>query len=80
MYQPSFVALTDTSGAARNGANLILHHLGESTQSDINEVEKACKALGAKTVVVPGDIAEQETASAVSVALFESHLQLMDRS
>lgn len=53
-------------GAARNGANLILHHLGESTQSDIQEVEKACRDLGAKTVIVPGDIASQETASAVS--------------
>jgi L-rhamnose 1-dehydrogenase len=63
--------MTDSPGAARNGANLILHHLGDSTQADIQDVERACRDLGAKTVIVPGDIANQETASAVSVSLIE---------
>jgi hypothetical protein len=66
-----------TIGAARNGANLILHHLGESTQLDIEEVEKACKDQGAKTVIVAGDIANQETAVAVSPLVW---LSLMYRS
>ncbi|WRT67479.1 uncharacterized protein IL334_004451 [Kwoniella shivajii] len=52
-------------GAARNGANVILHHLGDSTRKDIEGVEAECSRLGAKTVIVPGDIAEPSTASAI---------------
>ncbi|WWD16249.1 hypothetical protein CI109_100675 [Kwoniella shandongensis] len=59
-------------GAARNGANVVLHHLGESTASDIAAVESECSKAGAKTVVVPGDIAEPATASAIVSAAVSS--------
>jgi L-rhamnose 1-dehydrogenase len=45
---------------------MVLHHLGESTLSDVQAVEKECKAAGAKTVIVAGDIAEEDTATKVS--------------
>ncbi|WWC89677.1 uncharacterized protein L201_004602 [Kwoniella dendrophila CBS 6074] len=52
-------------GAAQNGANVILHHLGESTRKDIENVEKECQKAGAETVIVAGDIASPETATAI---------------
>ncbi|ODO02839.1 hypothetical protein I350_05680 [Cryptococcus amylolentus CBS 6273] len=64
-------------GAARNGANLVLHHLGDdSTRSDIAQVESACHDLGAKTVVVPGDISDAKTASAIVSASVSSFSRL----
>jgi len=45
---------------------MVLHHLGDSTLSDIKEVEKECVAAGAKTVIVAGDISKPETATDVS--------------
>ncbi|WVO14154.1 hypothetical protein L204_101785 [Cryptococcus depauperatus] len=50
-------------GAAENGADVILHHLGESTASDIAQVQSECHKVGARTVVVSGDISEPKTAS-----------------
>ncbi|WVQ85755.1 hypothetical protein IAT38_007922 [Cryptococcus sp. DSM 104549] len=52
-------------GAARNGANVVLHHLGQSTASDIAQVEEECVKAGAQTVIVPGDIAEPATATEI---------------
>jgi hypothetical protein len=45
---------------------MVLHHFGDSTLSDVKDVEKECVAAGAKTVVVAGDIAKPETATEVS--------------
>lgn len=45
---------------------MVLHHLGDSTARDIAQVQEECEQAGAKTVVVPGDIAEAKTASDVS--------------
>lgn len=56
----------DRPGCAKNGANMVLHHLGDSTLSDIKEVEKECVAAGAKTVIVGGDISNEKTATDVS--------------
>ncbi|OCF32045.1 glucose 1-dehydrogenase [Kwoniella heveanensis BCC8398] len=55
-------------GAARNGANVILHHLGDSTKKDIEGVQAECSKHGAKTVIVPGDIASAQTASDIVAA------------
>lgn len=56
--------------AAKNGANLVLHHLGPSTLAEITEVERECQASGAKTTIVGGDISDPNTAQAiVSAAL-----------
>lgn len=46
---------------------MVLHHFGDSTLSDVKELEKECVAAGAKTVVVAGDIAKPETAKDVSL-------------
>ncbi|RSH92094.1 hypothetical protein EHS25_008506 [Saitozyma podzolica] len=55
-------------GAAKNGANLVLHHLGESTLSDIKEVEAEVAKAGGKSVIVAGDIASEETATKIVAA------------
>jgi L-rhamnose 1-dehydrogenase len=47
---------------------MVLHHLGETTLSDIQQVEKECVAAGAKTVVVAGDISNPKTAQDVSIS------------
>ena len=57
---------TDVVEAAKNGANLVLHHLGPSTLAEITEVERECQASGAKTTIVGGDISDPNTAQAVS--------------
>jgi len=51
---------------------MVLHHFGDSTLSDVKEVEKECVAAGAKTVVVAGDIAKPETAKDVSLPFSKS--------
>ena len=51
---------------------MVLHHFGDSTSSDVKEVEKECVAAGAKTVVVAGDIAKPETAKDVSLPSSDS--------
>ena len=45
---------------------MVLHHLGESTLSDVQELEKECNAAGAKSVIVAGDISNEQTAKDVS--------------
>lgn len=54
--------------AAKNGASLVLHHLGQPTAKEMAEVEGEVKKLGAKSVVVEGDISEQATGRKVSTA------------
>lgn len=61
--------IADGVGCAKNGANMVLHHLGESTLSDIREVEKECVAAGAKTVIVGGDISNENTAKDVRLSI-----------
>lgn len=56
---------------------MVLHHLGESTLSDIKDVEKECVAAGAKTIVVAGDISNPATAQDVSVFSPTSPTQTM---
>jgi len=55
--------------AAKNGAQLVLHHLGAPTSSEMKEVEDKVKEIGGKVVVVEGDISETSTASLVSFLL-----------
>jgi L-rhamnose 1-dehydrogenase len=45
---------------------MVLHHLGDSTLSDVKELEQECAAAGAKSVIVAGDIANEQTAKDVS--------------
>lgn len=52
--------------AAKNGAQLVLHHLGGPTANEMKEVEDKVKEAGGKVVVVEGDISETSTASLVS--------------
>lgn len=66
MYEPRHGIPADIAGCAKNGANMVLHHLGDSTLSDVKELEKECAAAGAKTVVVAGDISNEQTAKDVS--------------
>jgi L-rhamnose 1-dehydrogenase len=58
---------------------MVLHHLGDSTLSDIKAVEKECVAAGAKTVIVAGDISNEQTATDVSLKRVGSGL-LLDSS
>ncbi|KAK1923417.1 glucose 1-dehydrogenase [Papiliotrema laurentii] len=51
--------------AARNGASLVLHHLGGPTEKEMREVEEKVKELGAKVVIVAGDISEQSTSTLI---------------
>ncbi|WVR05476.1 hypothetical protein IAU60_002492 [Kwoniella sp. DSM 27419] len=59
-------------GAAKNGANVVLHHLGEPTLKDIQAVQAECEKHGAKTVIVGGDIADPKTATAIVSAAVDT--------
>ncbi|KAG9093721.1 hypothetical protein FS749_013871 [Ceratobasidium sp. UAMH 11750] len=49
--------------AARHGAKLVLHYLGdEATTREAESLKKEIEGLGRPAVIVPGDIAKQETA------------------
>ncbi|KAG8740746.1 L-rhamnose-1-dehydrogenase [Ceratobasidium sp. 428] len=49
--------------AARHGAKLVLHYLGdEATTREAESLKKEIEGLGRSAVIVPGDIAKQETA------------------
>ncbi|KAG8703961.1 hypothetical protein FRC09_003845 [Ceratobasidium sp. 395] len=49
--------------AARHGAKLVLHYLGdEATTREAESLKKEIEELGRPAVIVPGDIAKQETA------------------
>lgn len=54
------------AAAARNGANVLIHHLGNSTRDDASQVATSCQGLGAKVVLVEGDISAPDTADKVS--------------
>ncbi|KAL7422338.1 L-rhamnose-1-dehydrogenase [Cryptotrichosporon argae] len=62
--------------AAKNGADLVLHHLGDSTLSDIHEVEREVAAAGGRSVTVAGDIALPETATAIVSAAVTTFTRL----
>ncbi|KAG8703458.1 hypothetical protein FRC08_002834 [Ceratobasidium sp. 394] len=48
---------------ARHGAKLVLHYLGdEATTREAESLKKEIEGLGRPAVIVPGDIAKQETA------------------
>ncbi|ORY31048.1 putative glucose 1-dehydrogenase [Naematelia encephala] len=51
--------------AAKNGANVVLHHLGDSTLDDVTEVKSHVEAAGMKAIVVAGDISDPETATKI---------------
>lgn len=53
--------------AAKNGANLLLHHLGTPTAKEMKVVEAEVKKIGAKVKVVEGDISENSTSTSVSL-------------
>jgi L-rhamnose 1-dehydrogenase len=55
----------NTAAAAKNGANLVLHHLGEATAADVAEVQDRVHEAGGKTVAVGGDISSPATATAI---------------
>ena len=46
----------------------MLHHLGEPTEKEMREVEEKVKELGAKVVIVAGDISEQSTSTLVRLS------------
>ena len=52
--------------AARNGANVVLHHLGGPTIKEMTALVSELKELGAKHVVVEGDISVPEVSKLVS--------------
>ena len=54
------------TAAAKNGARLVLHHLGGPTATEMSEVEERVKEIGAKYVVVEGDISDNATSTKVS--------------
>jgi hypothetical protein len=43
----------------------VLHHLGESTQKDVEEVAGEMKKIGRESVIVAGDISDPETSKKV---------------
>ncbi|KAI5451206.1 L-rhamnose-1-dehydrogenase [Naganishia albida] len=56
--------------ASRHGADVVLHHLGNSTLKDTEAVKKKIEANGRKAILVAGDIGDPATAiSIVSEAI-----------
>ncbi|KAG8747278.1 hypothetical protein FRC12_014114 [Ceratobasidium sp. 428] len=52
--------------AARHGAKLVLHYLGdEATTQETESLKKEIEGLGRPAVIVPGDIAKRETATQI---------------
>ncbi|KAJ9094704.1 hypothetical protein QFC21_005861 [Naganishia friedmannii] len=49
--------------ASRHGADVVLHHLGESTLKDIEQVKKAVEENGRRAILVAGDIGNPTTAT-----------------
>lgn len=55
---------------ARQGANIVLHYLGDqATTLEVEVLKKEVEELGRKAVAVPGDISDDTVSTAVSVAL-----------
>ena len=51
--------------AAAHGADVVIHHLGESTNAAADALVQEIEALGQRAVTVSGDIADPETATRV---------------
>lgn len=56
----------DPAAASRHGADVVLHHLGESTLEDTEAVKQKIEANGRKAILVAGDIGDPATATTVS--------------
>jgi hypothetical protein len=54
------------TAASRHGADVVLHHLGESTLEDTQAVKQVIESNGRKAILVAGDIGDPETAKSVS--------------
>ena len=52
--------------AAKNGANVVLHHLGGPTIKEMSQVVSELEKIGGKHVVVEGDISDPEVSKLVS--------------
>ncbi|KAJ9115836.1 hypothetical protein QFC22_004978 [Naganishia vaughanmartiniae] len=51
--------------ASRHGADVVLHHLGESTLKDIEQVKQAVEGNGRRAILVAGDIGDPTTATTI---------------
>ena len=60
--------LTLYKAAARNGANVVIHHLGAPTDAEAISLQEELTKLGAKSLVVEGDISDPATSAMVSLA------------
>jgi L-rhamnose 1-dehydrogenase len=56
----------DQPAASRHGADVVLHHLGESTLKDIEQVKQAVEGNGRRAILVAGDIGDPTTATTAS--------------
>ncbi|ORX38851.1 putative glucose 1-dehydrogenase [Kockovaella imperatae] len=52
-------------GAAKNGANVVLHHLGSPTSKEMSETVSQLETIGAKFVVIEGDISDPEVSKLI---------------
>ncbi|GFZ46648.1 L-rhamnose-1-dehydrogenase, partial [Saitozyma sp. JCM 24511] len=50
---------------ARNGADIVLHHLGAATRAEAEAVRQEIEDLGRRCVLVEGDISEVATSDAI---------------
>lgn len=57
--------MDESVAAARHGAHVVVHHLGDSTRKDAEEAREAIVALQRECLLVSGDIAREETAKKV---------------
>ena len=60
--------------AAAHGADLVIHHLGESTLAEAETLRAEIIGLGRRAVLVAGDISEAATADRVSEAVADGFL------
>jgi len=51
--------------AAAHGADVVVHHLGESTSAAADSLAQEIEALGRRAVTISGDIADPETAARI---------------
>lgn len=54
------------AACARNGADVVLHHLGAATRAEAEAVRHEIEGMGRRCVLVEGDISEVATSDAVS--------------
>lgn len=60
------IANVSRIAASRHGADVVLHHLGESTLEDTQAVKREIESNGRKAILVAGDIGDPATATKVS--------------